>query len=251
VLARQDANTDQSGKVSDPNWQLINKMIRAIVTDIEGTTSSLSFVKEVLFPYARRHIGNYVLEQAANPGVRAQLEAVSVEAGRILSDEEAVAQLVRWIDEDRKITPLKALQGMIWEAGYRNGDFQGHVYDDAVHQLRDWKNRGIALYVFSSGSVHAQKLLFGYSTFGDLTPLFSGYFDTTIGAKRDPDAYRHIVRNIGLPAGDILFLSDIREELDAAQMQGLRTCWLVRDGALPAKSSHPVARNFADIDILR
>ena len=163
-------------------------MIRAIVTDIEGTTSSLSFVKDVLFPYARQHIEAFVREQAAQPDVRAQLAAVSKSAGRALTDDEAVAQLVRWIDEDKKITPLKALQGMIWEAGYRHGDFQGHVYEDAVRYLRAWKDQGLALYVFSSGSVHAQKLLFGYSTFGDLTPLFSGYFDTAIGAKRETDA---------------------------------------------------------------
>jgi len=226
-------------------------MIRAIITDIEGTTSSLSFVKDVLFPYARQHIAAFVHAQAARPDVRAQLAAVSQIVGRALTDDEAVAQLTRWIDEDQKITPLKALQGMIWEAGYRNGDFQGHVYDDAVRQLREWKDRGVALYVFSSGSVHAQKLLFGYSVFGDLTPLFSGYFDTTIGSKRETSAYRHIAKSIGIPAGDILFLSDIREELDAAQAAGLHTCWLVRDGTLPASTSHPLARNFAEIAMLR
>jgi len=222
-------------------------MIRAIVTDIEGTTSSLSFVKDVLFPYARQRIGAFVREQARQSAVRAQLNAVSEAAGRTLTDDEAVAQLIRWIDEDKKITPLKVLQGMIWEAGYRNGDFRGHVYDDAARRLREWKDQGLALYVFSSGSVHAQKLLFGYSDFGDLTPLFSGYFDTTIGAKRESDAYRHIAQNIGTPVGEILFLSDIREELDAAQAVGLRTCWLVRDGALPATPSHPLARNFSEI----
>jgi len=226
-------------------------MIRAIVTDIEGTTSSLSFVKDVLFPYARQRIGTFVREQAAQPAVRVQLDAVSEAVGHTLTDDAAVAQLVRWIDEDQKITPLKALQGMIWEAGYRNGDFQGHVYDDAVRRLREWKAQGLALYVFSSGSVHAQKLLFGYSAFGDLTPLFSAYFDTTIGAKREADAYRHIAESIGIPAGEILFLSDIREELDAAQAAGLRTCWLMRDGALPANPPHPVARNFAEIALPR
>lgn len=226
-------------------------MIRAIVTDIEGTTSSLSFVKDVLFPYARQRIGAFVREQAAQPDVRTQLAAVSKSVGRALSDDEAVAQLVRWIDEDKKITPLKALQGMIWEAGYRQGDFQGHVYDDAVRYLRAWKDQGLALYVFSSGSVHAQKLLFGYSTFGDLTPLFSGYFDTAIGAKRETDAYRHISRSVGIPTDEILFLSDIREELDAALAAGLRTGWLVRDGALPVDSPHPVARDFSGIVLPR
>jgi len=226
-------------------------MIRAIVTDIEGTTSSLSFVKDVLFPYARQRIAAFVHEQAAQPEVRTQLDAVSAAVGHTLTDDAAAAQLVRWIDEDQKITPLKALQGMIWEAGYCNGDFRGHVYEDAVRRLREWKDQGLALYVFSSGSVHAQKLLFGYSDFGDLTPLFSGYFDTTIGAKRETDAYRHIARNIGLLAGEILFLSDIREELDAALAAGLRTCWLVRDGAVPGNPPHPVARDFSEIVLPR
>jgi enolase-phosphatase E1 len=226
-------------------------MIRAIVTDIEGTTSSLSFVKDVLFPYARQRIGTYVHEHVAQPDVRAQLDAVSTVVGRPLTDDTAIAQLVHWIDEDKKITPLKVLQGMIWEAGYRNGDFQGHVYDDAVRQLHEWKDLGLALYVFSSGSVHAQKLLFGYSTFGDLTPLFSDYFDTTIGSKRETGAYRHIAKTIGIPASEILFLSDTREELDAAQAAGLHTCWLVRDGALPDNTSHPVARNFSEVALQR
>ena len=226
-------------------------MIRAIVTDIEGTTSSLSFVKDVLFPYARVRMAAFVHEHAAQPALRAQLGAVDEIVGRTLTEDEAVAQLTRWIDEDKKITPLKTLQGMIWEAGYRNGDFQGHVYEDAVRLLREWKDRGLALYVFSSGSVHAQKLLFGYSACGDLTPLFSGYFDTTIGAKREAESYRHIALNIGIPSGEILFLSDIREELDAAQTAGLRTCWLVRDGALPANSPHPVALDFSEITLPR
>lgn len=222
-------------------------MIRAIVTDIEGTTSSLSFVKDVLFPYARRRLDGFVRAHAAEPAVRAQLDAVGRELGRPLSDDESVAQLARWIDEDRKITPLKALQGMIWEAGYRDGDFQGHVYEDAVRHLRTWQARGIALYVFSSGSVQAQKLLFGYSAFGDLTPLFSGYFDTTIGGKREAESYRRIAAEIGLPPEQILFLSDIREELDAARAAGLHTGWLVRDGALPADTPHPPARDFDSI----
>jgi hypothetical protein len=140
-------------------------MIKAIVTDVEGTTSSLSFVKE-LFAFVHAH--------RQDPAVRAHLDEVSAMVGRSLSEAAAVAQLEQWIDEDKKLTPLKALQGMIWEEGYRRGDFTGHVYDDAVRQLRHWKERGIRLYVFSSGSVQAQRLLFGYSDHGDLMPLFSG-----------------------------------------------------------------------------
>jgi len=222
-------------------------MIQAIVTDIEGTTSSLSFVKDVLFPYARRHLAAFIHDHAAEPAVRAQLQAVAETVGRPLTDNEAVAELIRWIDEDRKATPLKALQGLIWEAGYRNGDYQGHVYEDAVATLRDWSTRGIFLYVYSSGSVLAQKLLFGHTAFGDLNPLFSGYFDTTIGGKREVESYRRIAHSIGQPPDAILFLSDVREELDAATKAGLHACWLVRDGALPADPPWPVVRDFRAI----
>lgn len=222
-------------------------MIQAIVTDIEGTTSSLSFVKDVLFPYARRQIAEFVHRHASNPAVRVQLAAVAEAVGRPLGDDEAIAQLIRWIDEDRKITPLKALQGLVWEAGYRNGDYQGHVYEDAVRQLRAWKAQGLSLYVYSSGSVLAQKLLFGHTPFGDLNPLFSGYFDTTVGGKRETESYRRIAGEIGLPADAILFLSDIREELDAAAAAGMRVCWLVRDGQLPTDPPCPVARDFSAI----
>ncbi len=222
-------------------------MIQAILTDIEGTTSSLSFVKEVLFPYSRAHLADFVRAQAQTPAVRAQLDEVSRLAGRTLTLAEAIAQLTAWIDADKKITPLKALQGLIWEAGYTQDDYQGHVYEDAVRQLRAWRQQGLKLYVFSSGSVLAQKLLFGHTAWGDLTPLFSGYFDTTIGNKREAAAYHAIAGKISLPPADILFLSDIREELDAAHAAGMRTVWLVRDGALPTDAGHPLARNFDTI----
>lgn len=143
--------------------------------------------------------------------------------------------------------PLKTLQGMIWEASYRNGDFHSRVYKDAVHHLRAWKDQSLALFLFSSGSLHAQKLLFGHSVFGDLTPLFSGYFDTTIGLKRVAAAYRHIAQAIGIPVGETLFLSDTRAELDAARAASFQTCWLVRDGAAPpAKLPHTPARDLTE-----
>ncbi|OGI46408.1 MAG: 2,3-diketo-5-methylthio-1-phosphopentane phosphatase [Candidatus Muproteobacteria bacterium RBG_16_65_34] len=224
-------------------------MIAAIVTDIEGTTSSLSFVKDVLFPYARARMAEFVRTRATEPAVRKELDAVRGLAGKDLGTEELVAQLIRWIDEDKKVTPLKALQGMIWEDGYKKGDFKGHMYEDAVRNLRRWQAQGIRLYVFSSGSVQAQKLLFGYSDFGDLTPLFSGYFDTTIGNKREAEAYRKIVAAIGLPPVEILFLSDIREELDAARAAGMQTLWLVRDGALDPAAAHRQIRNFDAISV--
>lgn len=222
-------------------------MIRAILTDIEGTTSSLSFVKDVLFPYSRARLPDFVRAHRHEPQVAQLLADSSAAAGRTLDTAAAIAQLVAWIDEDRKITPLKALQGLIWEEGYRAGDFHGHVYADAVARLRAWATEGLRLYVYSSGSVKAQQLLFRYTEYGDLTPLFAGYFDTTIGNKREAAAYERIAHGIGLAPTQILFLSDIREELDAARSAGMRTYWLMRDAALPPKPAHPIARNFDDV----
>ena len=219
-------------------------MIKAIVTDIEGTTSSLSFVKDVLFPYARQRLAEFLRAHAQEPAVRREIEEVQKICGQKLSEAQAAEQLIRWIDEDKKITPLKSLQGMIWEDGYKNGAFKGHLYEDAARNLKKWKAAGLALYVFSSGSVQAQKLLFGHTEYGDLTPLFSGYFDTIIGNKREAASYRKIADTIGVPARDALFLSDIREELDAAREAGMQTVWLVRDGAPAATAPHRQARNF-------
>jgi enolase-phosphatase E1 len=224
-------------------------MIRAILTDIEGTTTAVSFVFEVLFPYARTHMAEFLAAHAGDPAVREQLAAVAREADRRLTDAQATELLVRWIAEDRKLTPLKALQGMIWEDGYRRGAFTGHVYSDAVRNLRAWHDAGIALYIYSSGSVQAQQLLFGHSDAGDLTPLFSGYFDTRVGNKREPASYRAIAEGIGLPPGAILFLSDIREELDAARAAGLQTTWLVRDARPDPAAAHPQVADFDGIHI--
>jgi len=201
---------------------------RAVLTDIEGTTSSISFVKDVLFPYARRQLPAFVREHGREPEVRRWLDAAAVDAGGICSDDTLVETLQGWIDTDYKHTALKALQGMLWADGYRNGDYAAHVYPDAVAALRRWHALGHALYVFSSGSVPAQKLLFGHTTAGDLLPLFSGYFDTEIGGKRDVESYRRIVSAIQRPASEVVFLSDVVEELDAARDAGLDTVLLDR-----------------------
>ncbi|HEY5682643.1 MAG TPA: acireductone synthase [Sulfuricaulis sp.] len=222
-------------------------MTKAILTDIEGTTSSLSFVKDVLFPYAREHMGEFIRQHANDPAVVHELDEVCRVNDKKLTDAEAIDQLMRWIDEDRKITPLKSLQGMIWENGYKKGDFKGHVYEDAVRNLKKWKLSGVRLYVFSSGSVQAQKLLFAHTDYGDLTPLFSGYFDTTIGNKREANSYRKIAESIGIPPGEILFLSDIQEELDAASAAGMPVTWLIRDGALDPHAMQRQVRNFDEI----
>ncbi len=223
-------------------------MIKALLTDIEGTTSSISFVKEVLFPYARERMAEFLKLHRDDSQVRKLTNEVRAIVGEPLDDAALCATLVRWIDEDRKVTPLKSLQGLLWEEGYRHGDFHGHVHEDAVRCLRLWKSRGLRLYVYSSGSVHAQKLLFGHSQYGDLTTLFSGYFDTHIGAKQDTEAYRKIAALIGLDPAAILFLSDSEPELDAARTAGMATVKVVRNPELPA-SAHPQVGTFDAIGL--
>lgn len=223
-------------------------MIRVILTDIEGTTSSISFVHDVLFPYAAANLTQFIESEASdNPQVQAQLEVVAGLTG-IASDDLAGLSnaLQQWIREDRKETALKALQGMVWEQGYRNGDFQGHVYADAAKKIRQWHDNGLRQYVYSSGSEQAQKLLFGFSTHGDLTPFFSGYFDTRVGAKQDPVAYQVILDELGVEPETMLFLSDIEQELVAAESVGLQTIWLIRDGVIP-KTGRRTARDFDEV----
>ncbi len=205
--------------------------IKAILTDIEGTTSAVSFVFDVLFPYAKQHLPAFVRQHAGEPDVASQLQAVRNDSAEPDASVDRVIEiLLQWIAEDRKATPLKALQGMVWQQGYQAGQLKGHVYPDAVEALKRWHQSGYALYVYSSGSIQAQKLIFGCSEAGDLSGLFSGYFDTTSGPKREEASYRSIAASIGHPAEAILFLSDIVEELDAAQLAGMATCALVRDG---------------------
>ena len=228
--------------------------VKAILTDIEGTTSSISFVRDVLFPYAAQHLSMFIRTNAQDPAVAAQIRAVAQEAGVAENDYEAIiSTLFQWIAEHRKATPLKALQGMLWEHGYKNRDYSAHVYEDAVKQLRAWHAAGIPLFVYSSGSIQAQKLFFAYSEFGDMTPLFSEYFDTTSGAKQEAASYQCIAEAIHILPENILFLSDIAAELDAAKAAGMQTCWLVRpqdsaaDNAAIANSPHPAVHSFSEI----
>lgn len=231
-------------------------MIHAILTDIEGTTSSMAFVKTVLFPYAAAHLPAYVRAHAQEPAVAEQLAAVRQAVQEPGADlERVIAILLAWIQADSKATPLKALQGMVWKHGYQSGAYKAHVYADAVDGLRRWQAQGLRLYVYSSGSVAAQKLFFRYTRAGDLTALFDGYFDTSTGPKQEPDSYRKIAAAIGLPAQDILFLSDVAGELDAAREAGLSTAWLVRREDNPrtpaecAAATHPAVASFTDLQV--
>jgi len=222
--------------------------IKAILTDIEGTTSAVSFVYDVLFPFAASRLPDFLREHQAVPTVAAQIEAVRAEAGEPGADLDRVIDiLLGWMREDRKVTPLKALQGQVWQKGYESGELKGHVYPDAVAALKQWHAEGYRLYVYSSGSIQAQKLIFGCSEAGDLTGLFSGYFDTTSGGKRDAESYRTIAGEIGLPAAQVLFLSDVAAELDAARDAGMATCGLAREGEL--EGDHPVVSSFDRIDV--
>lgn len=224
-------------------------MIKAIVTDIEGTTSSILFVKDVLFPYARANLADFIRNHADDPQVKILLEDVCNEVGDQLSTEQIITQLIQWIDEDKKATPLKSLQGLIWEAGYRQGDFKGHLYPDAAAKLKEWKAKGLDLYIYSSGSVYAQKLLFAHTEYGDLTPLFSGYFDTHIGGKKEQESYDNIAGQLAIPANRLLFLSDIKEELDAAKAAGFETIWLARDSAPDPQAEHRQVNSFDQISV--
>jgi len=219
----------------------------AILTDIEGTTSSISFVKDVLFPYARRALPGFVVAHGKDPIVRKWLDAVAAENGGICDDAMIVEVLQGWIDEDRKHTALKVLQGMIWADGYRNADFTAHIYPDAAPALRRWYGAGLPLNVYSSGSVPAQRLFFGHSAAGDLTPLITGWFDTEVGGKREADSYRRIVGSLGLPPGEVLFLSDIVEELDAAREAGLKTVLVDRLEDYPTPRDGDLANGHARV----
>lgn len=221
--------------------------IRAVVTDIEGTTTSLAFVKDVLFPYARRSITSFVREHES------ELTDIAREIGTItgkstLNADEMTETLLQWMDEDRKSTPLKTLQGMIWQMGYESGSIQSHVYEDAVRGLRKWHASGLRLYVYSSGSIAAQKLLFSHTSYGDLLPLFSGYFDTTTGSKLESRSYRRIAEALAVPPGSIVFLSDHAEETHAAAEAGMQTVLLARGQVTPDRGG-PV-RSFDDITLI-
>jgi len=221
--------------------------ILAVLTDIEGTTSSLSFVKEVLFPYSKNKLRSFLESHWNDERIRTILDELFNKTGKTLSFEETLEMLIRWIDEDRKDTVLKELQGYIWEEGYQKGELKGHIYQDAYEKLQEWHAKGIRIYVFSSGSVMAQRLLFSHTPYGDLTYLFSGYFDTKVGSKKDSQSYKKIAQAINLKPQEVLFLSDLEEELDAAKSVGMQTLRLIREGE--ATSKHKTAKNFYSIEL--
>ncbi len=197
-------------------------MIKAVLLDIEGTIGDIAFVRDVLFPFARARVDAVLSARWADAEVAATVAGARVASGLALADAQAAAgQFIAWIDEDKKITPLKTLQGIIWREGYQTGELKAHLYPDAVEAIRAWQGRGLKLCIYSSGSVEAQKLYMAHSVAGDLAPLISGYFDTTTGPKAEPVSYTRIAAALALPPNAIVFFSDAAAETDAARAAGL------------------------------
>jgi enolase-phosphatase E1 len=239
--------------------------LHAILLDIEGTTTPITFIYQVLFPFARSRARDFLRRHWDVPEVRADLAGLRAEHAAdenrgssppVLRDEPAEADLdsivayVHWLmDQDRKSTPLKSLQGKIWEAGYRSSELRSQVFADVPPALARWCRQGKEIAIFSSGSVLAQKLLFAHTEAGDLTPQISSYFDTTTGAKNQAESCRRIAAALARPPAEIVFVSDVVAELDAARAAGMQTVLSERPGNCPQPSghAHPPLRSFDEL----
>jgi enolase-phosphatase E1 len=240
--------------MSDPN-------VSAILLDIEGTTTPIEFVYEVLFPFAQQHANEFIQQHRGSADVRADIDELMNDyladvasgneppAWRDDSPDswlESVTAYVHWLmKQDRKSTALKSLQGKIWEAGYLSGRLLGQVYSDVPGAFARWRKQEKKIYIYSSGSTLAQKLLFAHTNYGDLSGYINDYFDTTTGAKRAATSYQSIARQLALPAREVLFLSDVTAELDAARNAGMKTTLCVRPGNAETESTtHGVVHTF-------
>ena len=241
-----------------------NSSIRWLLLDIEGTTSSVDFVYKTLFPFASARAQDYLREHFAEREIQKLIESLRIEYEReALNDPqigawrgnsaaetiETAANYIRHlIALDRKVTPLKTLQGMIWEEGFKSGELKGHVYEDVPRAFARWKGQEKKIAIFSSGSVQAQKLLFGYSIEGDLTKYIEAYFDTTTGPKREAASYTAIAKALGASAANVMFVSDVIAELDSAHEAGMETAWMMRPGAAEqGKPRHARIENFENV----
>jgi len=224
--------------------------IRCVLTDIEGTTTDIEFVHNVLFPYSAQHLPQYVMDHENDPEVQECLAMVrtTLKDENDVDDAHAhtcIQALLHWVATDRKHTALKALQGLIWKTGYETGAYQSHVYPDVLPALQRWRAKGLVLAIYSSGSIAAQKLLFAHTPHGDLTPYFSHYFDTTVGGKKEVASYQSIAKALELPPEAVLFLSDMEPEVEAAEEAGMQVIQLQRnDDVISGHVPYPVKRNF-------
>ncbi len=221
---------------------MTNLPIRGILLDIEGTTSSISFVHDEMFPYAKRELDAFLDGHWDEVSVQMACNQIAKDAGYDsaaswfghLSDDECRnlvrEEVARLMEMDAKVTGLKQLQGLIWKSGFHGGELKAHVYEDVPAALETWNKDGLDVRIYSSGSISAQKLFFGHTIKGDLLPLLNGHYDTTTGPKKDAESYRKIALEFGLPAEEILFISDIVAELEAAKDAGLQTLLSIRPG---------------------
>ncbi len=235
--------------------------VQVVLLDIEGTTTSVQFVYEVLFPYARRKVRGFLEQRLGEESIGADIDLLRQEYLRDLDQgldpprwEEAramdsIVSYFRWLmAQDRKSTGLKSLQGKIWQEGYRAGKLHGQVYPDVPVAFDRWRRQDRFICIYSSGSVMAQKLLFSTTEAGDLTPYFRAHFDTTTGPKKQERSYLDIADALTRPPSKVLFLSDVEDELDAARLAGMKTGFCLRDGASePQAATHPVIRSFDEV----
>jgi enolase-phosphatase E1 len=220
--------------------------VRCLLFDIEGTVTSLAFVHEELFPYARKALPGFLRVNSGRPEVARIVERLAREGECDPADLDRIAtMLVQWVDEDRKQTELKELQGIIWEEGYRTGAYRGHLYPDVLPFWKRAREHGLVLGIYSSGSVQAQRLLLAHSVEGDLSALIDRHYDTHIGPKTELESYRRIAADLAVAPVEVRFFSDSVAELDAARGAGLATCRLVRPGVPPAFHIHPEVSSFA------
>jgi enolase-phosphatase E1 len=236
-------------------------MVRGVLLDIEGTTSSVAYVYEVLFPFARENLDSYLDTHWDAPGTMRACNQLARDAGAssfaawtsddslAVARERVRSEVLRLMNDDVKSTGLKELQGLIWRGGFESGLLRSHIFPDVPAALEAWAKRGLDVRIFSSGSVAAQRLFFAHTERGDLSHLLRGYYDTTIGPKREPSSYRSIAHDMNLSRAEILFLSDIVAELDAASEAGLQTRLVVRPGnaRVPNRHGHPIIRDFGEL----
>ena len=229
--------------------------VRAVLLDIEGTTTPIDFVHQRLFGYARARLVEFLAQHWNRPDVRADVTRLAAEHAADTTspppppwrdDLAAVAAYLSWLmDRDRKSTALKSIQGKIWEDGYRRGELEGEVYPDVLPAMERWRQQGVDIAIFSSGSIQAQRSLFSHTPAGDLTRFIRAYFDTTTGPKGAPESYTTIAAALERSPSEVLFISDITAELDAARQAGMRTALCVRTpGSAPPAGGHPVIRAF-------
>ena len=247
----------------------INSVLRSdaacILMDIEGTTSSVEFVYDILFPYARANVSNYLLNHWRLEETQAAINIIAKDMGYAGADQWfadvlkknetepsvlqpiVVAQVNKMMNEDIKATGLKKLQGLIWDVGYKNGSLTSHVYDDVPTALKTWKAAGKDLRIYSSGSTHAQKIFFEHTTHGALLNYFSAHYDTNIGAKKDAASYKTIAQDVGISPTKVLFLSDTPAELDAAKSAGMQVCLVCRPDNAAKPIYSPAIEHFLQI----